>query len=250
MKARCTECKKEYDLKQPLRKGCAECNGKMLYIAEDFKGIWFSPRFALLRVKYIVENFGLEKLIKKSKFKHEREAWVTAIWALGLSLASERTYWIEVETEDSTPDNYAFYIEQINGNNHKQTHAIEVADWEEHADHILTVISDKCKNQYPKFYTLLVNCRNLNKEVVLKELIDKLSEIEIPFGEIWTVEGKDEDLFVLTRIYPNLIQLKYSLKEALKKNSEQQDFTTFLQRNTGSEIMELGQLFMPWPTRD
>jgi hypothetical protein len=60
----------------------------------------------------IIETYGnLEAHV--SDFKQEREAWTTAAWALGLKEKGEPDSWVEIETEESTPDNKATPTEPI-----------------------------------------------------------------------------------------------------------------------------------------
>jgi DNA-directed RNA polymerase subunit RPC12/RpoP len=115
----CQNCQKEFSFnKQTSIENliCKFCGRTLL--AEriaGYKGVYMSPTIVITRFKSLVEKYGKNKAISDNKFKHEREAWVSAVWALGLNSVSNKEYWIEVETKDNTPDAYVIYFDTITG---------------------------------------------------------------------------------------------------------------------------------------
>lgn len=74
----------------------------------------------------ISETFGVERARTDGRFKKEREAWTTGVFALALSKLNGEQWWIEIETKDSTPDTKLRQLDQSSGNNVIQTRNIEV----------------------------------------------------------------------------------------------------------------------------
>lgn len=73
------------------------------------------------------------------RFKKERAAWTTAVFALALSKLNGEQWWVEIETRDNTSDTRLRRVEQSSGNNVIQTRSIEVVDWEENVDDVMGV---------------------------------------------------------------------------------------------------------------
>lgn len=69
-----------------------------------------SPEFVLSRMKGVVEKHGLIDAAS-GRFKREREACSTALYALALSEMFGAKYWVEVETVEQTPDTRIYQID-------------------------------------------------------------------------------------------------------------------------------------------
>jgi len=68
-------------------------------IAEsDYSQLWMSPYIAIKRMATISETFGIERARTDGRFKKEREAWTTGVFALALSKLNGEQWWIEIET--------------------------------------------------------------------------------------------------------------------------------------------------------
>ena len=71
-----------------------------------------SPKFVIERMQRVVEKHGLQQAESRGRFKQEREAWTSAVFTLGQTEITSKTYWIEVETVERTPDTKVHYIDQ------------------------------------------------------------------------------------------------------------------------------------------
>jgi hypothetical protein len=114
----------------------------------------------------------------------EREACSTALYALALSEISGKTYWVEVETVEQTPDTKVHHIDQSQGYNIVQTQSVEVVDWEEHIEDPMELIGAKSRNSYPKDFCLLIAARS-GKTVYPQVIARDIRKITVPFAEIW-----------------------------------------------------------------
>jgi hypothetical protein len=72
---------------------------------------------------------GIPKARADQRFKQEREAWTSAVWALGQAERIGKEMWVEIETVEQTPDNKVHFIDQSKGYNSITTLNIEVVDW-------------------------------------------------------------------------------------------------------------------------
>lgn len=250
LKVCCSKCYKEDLLLETDKQICHVCGGKMIKATLSFKNIWINPAIPIIRIRKLIIKYGIEKVIHDTKLKSEREAWVTAIWALGLIEVANKQYWIEIETENATPDTYLYYLEQIDGNNHRSVASIEVTDWEEHTEDIFEIIKSKCSKFYPNYFTLLVYARNSNKAIELEKIFQNLQQSTVPFGDIWIIGALDFDNYQLSRVFPERSVIKFNLNESLLKGKGQGDFATFLKRGTGVQFTNLGNLYLPIPLQD
>ena len=73
----------------------------------------------------IIETHGTRDAESSGRFKKEREAWTPAVWALGLTQIDGREHWVEIETEDNTPDTKVHRLDQSKGHNKIETYNVE-----------------------------------------------------------------------------------------------------------------------------
>lgn len=92
----------------------------------SYKGLWLSPSFVIHRMQKIIETHGKAEAYSGRRFKQEREAWAAAVWALGLAESQQREYWVEIETEENTPDAKVHRLDQSTGHNRVETYNLEV----------------------------------------------------------------------------------------------------------------------------
>lgn len=217
----------------------------------DYKNLWMSPNVAIVRLSSLINKYGPQKVLKKSIFKHEREAWITALFFLGLKEISGKEYWIEIETRESTPDTYGYYLENINGNYHRRIFNIEITEWEEHSGGIMEIIKNKSNKFYPDFYFLLIYARKNGEIIDYDEIHNKIIELKVPFFEIWVLANSSANNdYHLTEIYRQKFQIRFNLDSALSKNINQISFATFLKRGAGTKLTDLGTVYVPTPECD
>ena len=173
---------------------CLRCGRPMVRATLSYKGFWMSPNFVISRMQKIVATYGIRLAQSCRCFKREREAWAAALWALGLNESQGYEHWVEIETEEGTPDTKVHRLDQSTGHNIIQTYNIEIADWEEHVDDLMEIIQKKCERAYPSDFGLLIHGRS-GKTINPDAVIAAVREIKrVPFAEIWMVGRALEDL--------------------------------------------------------
>ncbi len=214
---------------------------------DQYKGIWLSPSVAVERFNQLVEKYGVENAVSDDRFKPEREAWVMAMFLFGLRKITRQEFWLELETVDSTPDAYGYYLEEVDGKNYRRIMSVEITEFEEHSEDIFSVIKNKINRAYPTHYILLVYAR---KAGVIKpsEVFEKIQKTTIPFAEIWILSAVDsEDKFQITKIFPDFDQTNFSLKSSLENNKSQGPFAKSDGRSSQPGKRNLGTIFFPLP---
>jgi hypothetical protein len=228
---------------------CLKCRRPMVRATLSYKGIWMSPNFVISRMLKIIATYGYRLAESCRCFKQEREAWTTALWALGLIESHGREYWVEIETEEATPDTKVHALDQSTGNNQIGTYDIEVVDWEEHVDDLMEIIKKKCGRAYPSYFGLLILGRN-GKTIYPDAVIEAISQIKrVTFAEIWMVGRALEDngRVQMVRFYPHRGDIHFDIRDAMRRNEGQKDFMQPQGRGTGLEIHSLGDMYLPIP---
>ena len=113
-------------------------------MAEKMGNVPSVPRFVPRFVPDLSnETYGTEVARTHQRFKKEREAWTTGMFALALSKLTGKEFWVEIETADTTPDTRLRHIDQSEGHNSIETVNIEIVDWVEHVANIMEPIMKK-----------------------------------------------------------------------------------------------------------
>jgi hypothetical protein len=199
MRFLCPECARQEEVLADRKPLCLHC-GVVMIAESGYFGLWMSPYIVLTRMAKIGETYGFEPARTDGRFKREREAWTTGLFALGLTKLNDEKWWIEIETVENTPDTKLRQIDQRSGRNVVLTRNIEVVDWEENVDDILEVIKKKCKRAYPGDYILLVSARHTGKVLDFDKVIEEMKAIFSPFLEIWIVAPVGSDDVKLVRV--------------------------------------------------
>jgi hypothetical protein len=208
-----------------------------------------SPYTAITRMATISETYGIERARTDGRFKRDREAWTTGVFALAFSKLKEEERWIEIETVEATPDNRLHLIDQSSGRNVIWTHNIEVVDWQENVDDIMEVIKKKCKRAYPSHYFLLVNARHSGKILDFDLVVEEIKKMRSPFLEVWVVAFIGRDEMKVVRVAPAVFSIDMK-KSEFEKASKQKPFVQRENRGTGTEFRDLGLTYLPIPRGD
>lgn len=249
MKFCCANCGREEEILVDRNPRCRFCDVEMI-AASDYSELWMSPYIAIRRMATISETFGIVRARRDGRFKKEREAWTTGVFALALSKLNGEQWWIEIETKDNTPDTKLRQLDQSSGNNVLQTRNIEVVDWEENVDDIMEVIRKKCRRAYPEHYLLLVNARNSGKLLNFDRVIEEMKAIRSPFLEVWVVAFVGSDDIKVVRVSPASPSVDLKIGAELMKAKSQTPFIKRGHRGTGTELRDLGPAYLPIPRRD
>jgi hypothetical protein len=197
-------------------------------------------------MKLLIEKYGYEDATTNGRFKMEREAWTSGVYALGLSEMQKRQWWVEIETSEQTPDTRVHYMDQSSGRNCIQTQSIEIVDWEEHVNDAFEVVKQKCQRAYPPHFCLLMlarNGKNLDIEALTKEVLRE----KVPFAEIWIIGCLSAGLMTMVRIVPSAFRLDFQTVQSLERLRGQRDVMRKLQRGTSTEFRDLGFVYLPLP---
>lgn len=204
-----------------------------------------SPEFVLRRMNAVTEKHGSNK-VASGRFKREREACATALYALALSEMSGEKYWVEVETVEQTPDTRICQIDQTQGRNILRRQSVEVVDWEQHVEDPMDLIRAKCGKKYPNDFCLLIAARS-GKMVYPQVIRKEIRQIAVQFAEIWILGLSLSNTVNIARLHPTLRQLEFNIFEALERAKTDADVLSKQQRGTGTEFTSLGQIYLPIP---
>jgi hypothetical protein len=220
----------------------------MIRATLSYKGLWLSPSFVMHRMQKIIETHGTRDAQASGRFKREREAWTTATWALGLTQMHGRDYWVEIETEDSTPDTKVHRLDQSNGRNKIETYNVEVVDWEQHVDDPIQIVQQKCARAYPAYFWLVILGRS-GKAVDTNTLIEAIRSARVPFVEIWIVGRalEDRNRMQIVRLFPDRVDVLFDLNQALIRSEKQAEIMRPEKRGTSTEIRPRGDIYLPIP---
>lgn len=241
----CLKCGRTDEVIGDSHPRCLVCGKPLLKATKSYEGLLLSPEFVLKRMKTLVQKHGLQR-VESGPFKHEREAWSTAIYALALSEMYSKKYWVRVETVAQTPDTYVHHIDQTTGNNIDQMQSVEVVDWVQSVAEVMTLIEKKAKKAYPPFYCLLITSRS-GKGLDTDAIADEIKKVSIPFAEIWIVGMLAYNIANVGRLYPTVSLLQFDIRTALKNAKCKNDIMVRQQRGRGTQFTPLGPIYLPIP---
>ncbi len=212
--------------------------------------ILISPNEILRRFDILREKYGQLFLKKKNCFKHERESWITAIFALALKEGDdpEQEYWIGIESIEQTPDTYIINYFKKDQELIKGIRYIEVVEWEEHVENIVDIIKKKSAKAYPRFYFLLIYARGgvPERKLDYREISKKLQGLNIPFSEIIIVTTNVSHYgnCMLFWVHPEIRLFEFNAKESYTKNTAQ---ARYLKELPGKNIEKTNSEVIPLP---
>lgn len=246
MKFICPKCEIEQDIIDNDAPPCPICATPLIEVAPGYANLLMSPNKAIRRFETVIVKHGYEQAMKGG-VKQEREAWISAVWALGLREITGREYWIEIETRDQTPDCKVRYVDSSPGYNLRGTINVEIVEWEQHKPDVMDVITPKCAKAYPRHFTLLVFARN--GKPIGTHAAQQLKSLTVPFKEIWvlgraSVEDAKYRMFML---HPGSRGVDFDLSDVLQKNNSQAEFAQFEKRSKRTEMTDRGMIHLPIP---
>jgi hypothetical protein len=228
---------------------CLICRTALVEIAPGYTDLLMSPNEAICRFETVVAERGFPEAWT-GRVKREREAWISAVWALGLREITGRQYWIEVETRDQTPDCKVRYVDSSLGYNLRGTINVEIVEWDEHRPDVMDVIIPKCAKAYPEYFTLLVFARN--GKPIGTHAAQQLKSLAVPFKEIWILgrASVEDSTYRMFMLHPSPQGVDFNLFDLLKKNSSQPEFAQFETRSKRTEMTDRGMMHLPIPRND
>jgi hypothetical protein len=245
MEFMCGQCGRTEQVFGDDTPACWTCGAPLIKATPSYAGCMMSPEFALLRMKKVVEKYGLNAAAS-GRFKQEREASSTALYALALSEMTGAKYWVEVETIQQTPDTTVYEIDQSQGRNILRQQSVEVVDWEQHVDDPMELIRAKSRKRYPADYRLLIAARS-GKMVYPQVIARDIRKMTVPFEEVWILGLPTSHTVNIARVHPTIFQLEFDIFEALKKAKTDADVMSKRQRGKETEFVYLGPIYLPIP---
>ena len=248
MKFICVRCSTEENVVGDTAPLCAVCNIPLIRTigtTDTYTGVFLSPSLVNRRFTSAAEEHGYEKALTGT-VKQEREAWIAAAWALCMQQETGREYWIEIVTQDQTPDCKVHFIDQSKGYNHLFTHNLEIVEWDPHRPDLMDVVRQKCAKAYPSYFSLVVLARN-GKGVNFPDDIQGLNELKIPFSEMWIMgrASPDTTTYSVCLFHPHIKLMRFDLRDALERNKDQMDFLQPEGRGRETEFKYRGFMHMP-----
>lgn len=228
---------------------CRACRVPMLKPTMEYTNLLMSPNIVLRRFKSTVEKHGWKKILT-GRFKQEREACIAAIWAYGVQhITKVQEYWVEVVTTDQTPDCRIIFLDASAGYNHRKIMNLEIVEWDEHREDMLELIEQKCGKAYPSYFFLVVFVRN-DKEMLVKDILQKIKNLKVPFAEIWILGRLPISIgaYRLFLAHPEPTKLvDFDVFESYRQNIDQTDFMKAEGRSKSTERTNRGLLYLPIP---
>lgn len=248
MKFACPNCGREEIVIGDREPACLFCRVPMLKPAE-YTGLMMSPKFAMDRFERVVGTHGWAKA-KKGNFKKEREAYIAAIWAYGVQRTTGfPEYWVEIVTQDETPDCKVIILDTSAGYNHRKIMNLEIVEWDEHRESMLELIEEKCAKAYPDDFFLVVFVRN-GKETLVEDLLQKVRSLKVPFAEVWILGrlAPSTGAYRMLLVHPEPTKLvDFDALESYRRNAGQTDFLRPTGRGKSMERTNLGSIYLPIP---
>lgn len=212
----------------------------------------FSIPFVLKWTRGIINQNGLVSVLADNKFKLDKEAWITAVFLIGLSKTTKKEYWVRGNPEDSTPDTYGISFVELDKGLEQEIINFEVFEWETHSkvslqDHIYKKIKNK---SYPEYFWLLCYAHSRERELIdMEVLYQHFHKQKFGFSQIWVLcgIGDNQNEYTITKLYPDRFQDKFYLEQELKKHIKQLDIIKIMGRGIDKKFKPLGQKFFPFP---
>ena len=226
---------------------CLRCKVPLIKATQSYANLMMSPSFVIRRFETVIGTHGFAAA-KRGRHKKEREAWISAVWALGLREITGKEYWIEIETKEQTPDCKVHFFDQSAGSNHRKTQNVEIVEWDEHRADVMEVITQKCRKAYPGYFFLVVLARN-GKNIDVPDVSRQLNELTVPFGEIWILGRLSavSTKYGMFLLHPSHKLVEFDLVEALRKDTRPVDFLKFQKRGKSTRMENLGAAYLPIP---
>lgn len=217
------------------------------------ENFYMSPFFVIERFKRIVEKQGPEEALNSVKFKAEREAWITAVFLLGLSKGKQDEHWVGINPDDSTPDTYGVQFLPYGKGLERRIMNFEIFEWEKHSKNSLfeAILNKlKCKN-YPDYFWLLAYVHGhegegLNPEEIFQTLKDR----KIPIGSIWmlsSILSENNGDHVIVQLYPRRGQVSFNYLAEAEKRKGQTELIQATGRGISQEFKRMGIKHIPLP---
>lgn len=213
--------------------------------------IYLSPNYAIERLYRLYEKYGIKTVFYDSKFQPEREAWITAVFALGYSRITSFDYWLRINPHDDTPDTFMVRFVPDEKGNRLDLFSIEIFEWERNSPYgLIEAIEKKLENKaYPAYFTLLCYAHNRQGEKLELEKIYQYFQVKPPkIGTLWVLTETDskEMPSVLTQLFPGRSQDSFSIENEMVQHSNRVELVD-VSRGMSKATIPRGEFTIPLP---
>lgn len=209
-----------------------------------------SPSFVIDRLKSLVAKHGPEAVLTKVAFKAEREAWIAAVFFLGIMSIENKEYWIAINSEDTTPDIFGISFESIPQGINRQVYNIEVFVWGPHSKNTLVeAIKAKLDKGYPEHYILLCYIHgHAGEKVLFKDLQEQVAALNPKVVQIYLVGSQEYSVhdYKIMMIHGGAMIINFTLDEQYQLKHTQKDIIKYW-RGKGKEFIPMGTMEIPLP---
>ncbi|MBI2909297.1 MAG: hypothetical protein HYX92_16755 [Chloroflexi bacterium] len=192
--------------------------------------LYMSPCLAIKRFAGLRAKYGETAVKTRGDLQQDREAWVTAVFLLGVGKRTAGHYWLRSSQADP-PDTLAVTFLQGQRGVEQQLYHIEVFEYEEHRTLSLTdAIKEKLDAKvYPDYYHVVgyVHGRR-GQEFNVKEAADTVKVFAPKVASIWilfSTAGAASASYALASVFPEPDLIRFDYEEECDKTS-QADFLT------------------------
>ncbi|MEO6508332.1 MAG: hypothetical protein ABIO02_00100 [Patescibacteria group bacterium] len=187
--------------------------------------LYFSPSHIIHKFQELIDYHGSDKILRGGEYKLEREAWIAAVFLLGLKNITEKDYWLRVFNEDSTPDVIAFSPVKMRDGIMAAMHNIEIFEYESHSPSDLTAaVNKKLKKKYPDHYLLLGYGHHRSGEALDPEIVfQAVKELKPNLESIWfmsSIETNDTENYVLLQLHPYKNQKSFDYLKLCRESKQ------------------------------
>ena len=249
MKFACPNCGRAEIVIGDASPNCRFCRVPMLKPTIEYTGLMMSPNFIIDRFQKVIGKHGWAEAMK-GKLKQEREACIAALWACGVQRTTNvPEYWIEVATQEQTPDCKVIFLDASTGRNHRNIMNLEIVEWDEHRESMLELIEQKCAKAYPPFFFLVVFVRN-DKETMVEDILQKIRSLKVPFAEIWILGRLPVSIsaYRMLLVHPEPTKLvDFDALESYQRNVGQTDILQPNGRGRSTVRTDRGHVYLPIP---
>jgi hypothetical protein len=114
---------------------------------------------------------------------------------------------------------------------------------------MLELIEQKCARAYPPYFFLVVFVRN-GQETLVKDILQKIKNLKVPFAEIWVLGRLHVSIgsYRLFLAHPEPTKMvDFDVFESYRKNISQTDFLQPNGRGRSTERIDRGLVYLPIP---
>jgi len=202
--------------------------------------IWFSPRFAIKYLSDLMRKEGINEVLKDSKYKKEREAWIMGVSLFGYMKLSNAKWWLQVPKDDPPDMRAMTMVPDYEKNLHEMLHReVEIMQITKHTTgSIVEEILKKLKGKsYIKETALLVYLQRTMLIADMRELANELNKAKPNVADIWILASTSpvEQKYILFSLYPDMQRVDYDIDEEIK-NLEPGDSLDLIPRTKGTTM--------------